>query len=148
MTMMYLHNHPAYRDTGFSGDGPHGPQYGANGFSYAKFTPRRSCKWKNLRSNFSIPAIMYLSIPGVYGGSATRYISQTLFDTTSSSGLAANMTCPSSTQITALAQVTSNEVYGAKNNVLDRETYADFDQKVYGHESSPKFYAMLPLIKI
>lgn len=148
MTMMYLHNHPAYRDAGFSGDGPHGAQYGANGFSYAKFTPRRSCKWKNLRSNFSIPAIMYLSIPGVYGGSATRYISQSLFDTTSTSGLASNMTCPSSTQISALDPVTSNEVYGAENNVLDGETYADFDQNVYGHESSPKFYAMLPLIKI
>jgi hypothetical protein len=55
----------------------------------------------------------------------------------------------SSVQIPSIDEVTSNDVYGADdNNVYKNEKYKDFNSSLYGHESSPKFYAMLPLIKI
>lgn len=137
--MMYLQNHPMYRNSSF-GSGTSSSN-GANGFSYGQFSPQRGCTWKNLRTNFSIPAIMYLSMPG---GTQTSNRKSLLskFENTSLVGY-------SSVQIPSIDEVTSNDVYGAdSNNVYKNEKYKDFNSSLYGHESSPKFYAMLPLIKI
>jgi hypothetical protein len=137
--VMYLQNHPIYRNTQF-GSGTKSKN-GANGFSYGQFPPQRSCEWKNLRTNWSQPAIMYLSMPG--GTQATTR--RTLQNNHKND----NMMGKSSVQIPSLAKVSSNGVYGAdENNILNNEKYVEFKENIYGHESSPKFYAMLPLIKI
>lgn len=136
--MMYLQNHPMYRNTDF-GSGTT-QSNGANGFSYGQFSPKRGCTWKNLRTNFAIPSIMYLSMPGG-GETSNRKSLLTKFENTSLVGY-------SSVQIPSINEVKDNDVYGAKNNVLRNERYTAFNDKIYGHESTPKFYAMLPLIKI
>lgn len=140
--MMYLQNHPLYRNQSF-GSGTTAAN-GANGFGYGKFPPvRGGIQWRNLRTNFSVPAIMYLSMPGGSTNSTRKsLVESNLFDNTSMIGL-------SSVQIPSLEEVGANDVYGAdENDVYKNEQYVTFNADRYGHESTPKFYAMLPLIKI
>ena len=136
--IMYLQNHPIYRNTQF-GSGT-SSKNGSNGFSYGQFAPQRSCEWKNLRTNWSQPAIMYLSMPGGTEKSTRSSLLNILTND--------NMVGKSSVQIPSVAEVHDNTVYGSKNNELNNEAYVEFKKNIYGHESSPKFYAMLPLIKI
>jgi hypothetical protein len=68
---MYLQNHPIYRKTKWGSTNGTNESKGSNGFSYGQFSPQRSCEWKNLRTNYSIPAVMYLSMPGL-GDNTTR----------------------------------------------------------------------------
>lgn len=140
-TIMYLQNHPYYRKNGWGGTNGTGSDKGANGFSYGQFSPQRSCEWKNLRTNYSIPAIMYLSMPGL-GENAKRSDLNPYFNTES-------MKYKSSTQFLSVFEAKDNTVYDAdKNNRYKGETYAEFRKEIYGHENTPKYYTMLPLIKI
>jgi hypothetical protein len=89
---------------------------------------------------------MYLSMPG---GTEKSTRSSLLSIHTND-----NMVGKSSVQIPSLAEVKDNSVYGAIDengnvtDILNNEKYVEFKKNIYGHESSPKFYAMLPLIKI
>lgn len=137
--MMYLQNHPIYRNTKFSNGTTQ--QNGSNGFGYGKFPPQRSCEWKNLRTNYSIPSVMYLSMPGL-GEDAHRKDLLPLFDRLS-------MSFNSSSQFLSVDNPESNNVYGADDeNKLKGQKYAEFAPEIYGHESTAKYYTMLPLIKI
>lgn len=136
--IMYLQNHPIYRNTKFSNGTTQ--QNGSNGFGYGKFSPQRSCEWKNLRTNYSIPAVMYLSMPGL-GEDAHRKDLLPLFDRLS-------MGFNSSSQFLSVDNPESNNVYGAEKNYLKGQKYAEFSPEIYGHESTAKYYTMLPLIKI
>ena len=139
--VMYLQNHPCYRKSKWGGTNGTKSDKGANGFSYGQFEPQRSCEWKNLRTNFSIPAVMYLSMPGL-GQNATRKDLNPYFNTKS-------MKFNSSTQFLSVFEATSNKVYDAdENDKYNGEKYATFRKEIYGHENTPKYYTMLPLIKI
>lgn len=155
--IMYLQNHPVYRNASFSNGTTQ--QNGANGFSYGQFSPQRGgIEWKNLRTNWSQPAIMYLSMPGdETKTNATRQELLSKFNNT-------EMTGYSSVQIPSICKVQDNSVFGAiiqKNHsktqkcelsqsldVQQNEHHVAFKKQIYGHETTPKFYAMLPLIKI